>query len=285
MMSPFPYSVDFIVTDRCNLHCPVCWGSGMPEYEAAPLETRLLMTSILREQGVKKAVFTGGEPLLEKNLPYLMGHALENRMETILFTNCTLMEERAVEVLPYTCMISVSLDGSTEENNAAARKPGHFGDVMNTLRLLREKYSRVKTQALTVVTRKNTDDLENIGHLLESETRGLDFQWKLNFYQPIGRQNPEFSMDYSQFKEAATAVQKKFAHLGTRYSTNEHDWGYLFVFPDGQMYTTEGGKYVRLGNIFDHESYDNEQIRRINLNIAKRGHEIIGQLGGPGRKR
>jgi MoaA/NifB/PqqE/SkfB family radical SAM enzyme len=279
MSGIFPFSVDFIVTSECNLHCPVCWGSGMPEYSELPLEKRLEAVEVLNKGGAVKAVFTGGEPLLDKNLPELMKKAKSLGMETLLFTNCTLMKERADEILPYTDYISMSLDGYDEKSNCSARKEGHFTAVMDMIKLLKEKYSGKKVQVLTVMTKINKGYVGLVGLLLEQNTKGMRFHWKLNHYKPIGRFNERFMLEYCEFEGLAGEIKQVFeGRINVRYSIPEHDRGYLFVFPDAQMYTTESRNYVSAGNVLKPETYRQDIFRDIEKNMLERDLKVKGEV-------
>ena len=198
---------------------------------------------------------TGGEPLIEPHLPRLLKKAnLDLGIKLVLFTNCIFLRGKEKEILPHISKISMSLDGYNEESNSLARKPGHFNVVLDTFRLLREKYTDKQVQVITVVTEKNKDFLEKIGNLLIKETRGLNFCWKLNYYFLIGKENSSFQLPYKEFENKAREIEKKFSSFfQVRYSKQDRDNAYLFVFPDGNLYTTHGKKYVSLGNVFNYE--------------------------------
>lgn len=274
----FPFSVDFIVTSQCNLHCPVCWGSEMPEYTPLPLEKRLEAIETLNKGGAVKAVFTGGEPLLDKNISEMMRQAINLKMETLLFTNCT-FTKRLQKLLPLIDYLSMSLDGYDEKTDSIARKEGHFNAVIDTIKILKERPYNKKVQVLTVVTEINKGYIGRIGNLLEEYTKGLRFHWKLNHYKPIGRFNEKFMLGYGEFESIAKGIKQAFdGRMTVRYSIPEHDRGYLFVFPDANMYTTEGRKYVYAGNIFKPGTYRHDIIRDIEKNMLERDLKVKGEI-------
>ncbi|MBN2111785.1 radical SAM protein [Candidatus Woesearchaeota archaeon] len=277
MKGVFPESVDFIVTDKCNLHCKVCWGSEMPCYEEPGIIGRKDMIDIFYFDGVEKTVFTGGEPMVEESLPGILKHAKYRNMGTLLFTNCMLMDrKRADRIMPYVDAISISLDDHIEHLNDSARGNGHFRKVMHALDILK-KYSS-KVQVLTVVTSENRYSLRGIGNLLLEKTEGMDFGWKLNYYTRIGRSAKEthaesdpFYLEYSRFMEAVNDAENHFSgKIRINHSPPNHDYGYLFVFPDGNLYTTKKSEYICLGNVFDSRSWDKGAFRKIDRNIAER---------------
>src|SRR5947199_9772741 len=94
-------SLRLSVTDRCNLRCKYC----MPEeeYTWLPRETLLTfeemnaLTRLFTELGVDKVRLTGGEPLLRKDLPVLVGMLAKNTRikDLALTTNVILLAEHA----------------------------------------------------------------------------------------------------------------------------------------------------------------------------------------------
>jgi len=276
----FPHSIDFIVTSKCNLHCPVCWSSYMPEYKALPLDDQFEVIRILNKGGVRKAVFTGGEPLLEEDLGMLVAEANALGMEILLFTNGILMDEDKIHgLMPYVHYISLPLDGADEKTNKIARGRGHFNKVLNVIELLKSTYRERKVQVLTLVTAVNKDRVREIGELLEEKTKDMKFHWKLNHYKPIGRFNEKFMLDYNEFEQIAKGIKQEFeGRLKVRYNIPEHDMAYLFIFPDGNMYSTKSSTYTLLGNVLEPKSYDRDALREIEQNMLETSFRVKGKI-------
>lgn len=271
----FPSSMDMMVTTKCNLNCPVCWGAYTPEFRSVGIEKQKKMIDVMYANGMRRMVFTGGEPLIEPGLVELLKYAKTKGVTTWLFTNGILMtEERADEIMPYVDMISLSLDGYDDATNSVNRSTGHFDAVMRVLDIMKRRYPNKDVQILTVVTNRNKDMVRKIGGLLRRVTPGLNrFQWKLNYYKRIGRSHEEvevkkdpYLMSYPDFEKLAVSVQREFGKLSeeeesqglkkikVRYSPPEHDKAYLFVFPDGTLATTVHADYLKLGNLLYPES-------------------------------
>jgi MoaA/NifB/PqqE/SkfB family radical SAM enzyme len=275
----FPFSIDFIVTDKCNLACPHCWGSQMPSYEAVDLGKRCEMLDILTDNGCVQTVWTGGEPLLEPEFPRLLRYAKERGTKTLLFTNATQMAEKAEEVLPYSDYISMSVDES--DNSPRIRGSEQLDCVVKTFDLLKdkEKYPGKIVQALTVVNSINVKYLEKIGEFLREKTNGLNFHWKLNFYQPIGRFDEMCRIPYEDYAKRVKEMQKMFGDdFGVFYTLENRDIAYIFLFPDGEFYTTKGAEYRSLGNIFHPESYDLKSFKKINDAMRMRDAKKVKKL-------
>jgi cyclic pyranopterin phosphate synthase len=90
------------VTDRCNIRCFYC----MPEAEVRFVERREILdfeeierfARVAAGLGIRKIRVTGGEPLLRRNLPYLIGRlaAIPGIDDLALTTNGVLLDELAV---------------------------------------------------------------------------------------------------------------------------------------------------------------------------------------------
>jgi MoaA/NifB/PqqE/SkfB family radical SAM enzyme/uncharacterized protein with ATP-grasp and redox domains len=240
---------------------------GSDIYNEMVLTVQKKMIDIMYDNGMRRMVFTGGEPLMNSNLPALLEHARSKGVTTWLFTNALLLTgDMADRIMPYVDMVSFSLDGPDEESNTRNRRKGHFTAVMRVLDLM-EDYPDTQVQILTVVTARNRDRIRDIGALLRDRAKGLKgFQWKLNHYKRIGRSQKEhdiqadnFLLDYGEFKDLARSVQRQFSDMRVRYSPLDHDRAYLFVFPDGTLATTVGSRYEELGNILDPGVLEEEQ--------------------------
>ena len=64
------------VTDRCNLRCVYCMGPDgvepLSHHDILSYEEILKVVRAAAKLGISKIRITGGEPLVRKNLPYLV---------------------------------------------------------------------------------------------------------------------------------------------------------------------------------------------------------------------
>lgn len=89
------------VTDKCNLRCRYC----MPPHGITPLAHEEILTleeifrlvGIMEQLGIRKVRLTGGEPMVRKNLPWLVEqiHGLCGIREIAMTTNGTLFAPQA----------------------------------------------------------------------------------------------------------------------------------------------------------------------------------------------
>ncbi|NNU26012.1 GTP 3',8-cyclase MoaA [Isoptericola sediminis] len=90
------------LTDRCNLRCTYCMpADGLPALARDKVMTRAeiarLMGIAVRDLGVRQVRFTGGEPLLRRDLTEIVADvaALDPRPEISLTTNAVGLDSRA----------------------------------------------------------------------------------------------------------------------------------------------------------------------------------------------
>ena len=83
-----PLSVIFVLTNRCNLRCPHCYCPKPETDELSTGEVSQLLQQ-MKDAGVFRVTFTGGEPLLREDLLELVAEAHRLRFIIHLKTNGT----------------------------------------------------------------------------------------------------------------------------------------------------------------------------------------------------
>jgi MoaA/NifB/PqqE/SkfB family radical SAM enzyme/SAM-dependent methyltransferase len=158
------------VSDQCNLACRHCLVSSGPAGDAG-LETNALR-GIIRQAcdlGADTFYFTGGEPLLRRDLSGLLHDVTTTYgASAVVLTNGTLLEGELLErlsALPRERLfLQVSLDGSTAARNDALRSAGSFDGAVRGIRSALQ--AGLHATVATVVLRKNLDDLIPIADLV-----------------------------------------------------------------------------------------------------------------------
>lgn len=117
----FPYSCQWEVTCRCNLHCVMCYTDCCNRPDA--IRRELSSAEILRimdelaEAGTLELCLTGGEPLARPDFFQLYEHAIRSGFLVTVFSNGTLITEayadRFAALRPH--RIEISLHGITRE--------------------------------------------------------------------------------------------------------------------------------------------------------------------------
>ncbi|GIG68792.1 StsB family radical SAM/SPASM domain sactipeptide maturase [Phytomonospora endophytica] len=154
--------VYYAITDGCNLRCPYCYASSE---KALPgelsHEESLRLVEQAAELGAGTMVFTGGEPMMRRDLFDVVRHARSLGMRTNIITNGTLIRnaKTAETMSELFDMVTVSMDGATAEQHEKTRGRGTFAKTSTGLRLLND--AGVVPMINHVVTNDNVQYLED----------------------------------------------------------------------------------------------------------------------------
>lgn len=147
------------VTRKCNLRCKHCLnnsGENIPN-ELSDSELKTLIQD-LADSGVQDIRFTGGEPLLNKNIYDYIKLASKNGIYTSIGTNATLITKEIAKKLKESGLNKavVSIDG-TEETHNFIRGKGNYSKAMIGLENLREQGIRVRVNS--VIMKSNIEEV------------------------------------------------------------------------------------------------------------------------------
>lgn len=156
---------------RCNLRCIHCYARSRDiEYrdELTTGQGREMIDD-LAKFGVPVVLFSGGEPLMRKDLPELAGYARSKGMRAVISTNGTLIDERMAKVLKEIELsyVGISLDGMRETNDKFRGVPGAFDLALEGMRNCRRE--GIKVGLRFTINKKNVNDIPAIFDLLEKE--------------------------------------------------------------------------------------------------------------------
>lgn len=183
LADPFGRRITYLrvsVTDRCDLRCVYCMAEHMtflPRRDLLSLEEldRLCAAFIIR--GVRKIRLTGGEPLVRRNVMWLV-RSLGQRLggggldELTLTTNATQIARFAAEL--HDCgvrRINVSLDSLRPDRFRAITRWGDLGQVLGGIEAARRAGLKVK---VNMVALKGVNE-DEIGAMLEwTHGHGMD---------------------------------------------------------------------------------------------------------------
>lgn len=181
LIDGFGRHIDYLrlsVTDRCDLRCVYCMPEKMkflPKKDILELEELLTIAKVFIELGIKKIRLTGGEPLVRKNILWLiekLGKELvptdndsylstEKKIglrELTLTTNATQLAGLAEQIFSMGVRrINVSLDSLRADVFTRITRGGHLQQVMDGIKLAKKIGLAVK---INMVVMKNINDQE-----------------------------------------------------------------------------------------------------------------------------
>jgi len=158
-------------TRRCNLSCVHCYSqSANRDYEnELTTEEGLALLDDLGEFGAPVVLFSGGEPLMRKDLLTLIEHAKKVGMRAVISTNGTLIDQEKAEKFAELGLsyVGISLDGMRETND---KFRGHKGAYDQAIRGIRNcKRAGVKVGLRFTINKRNAADIPQIFDLLVEE--------------------------------------------------------------------------------------------------------------------
>ncbi|HOJ33545.1 MAG TPA: 12,18-didecarboxysiroheme deacetylase [Candidatus Hydrogenedentes bacterium] len=158
-------------TRSCNLRCIHCYSQSQCQAYEGELSTdegKRLIDS-LAEFGAPVILFSGGEPLMRKDLFELAAYAVASGLRAVISTNGTLITEQIAERLQTIRLsyVGVSLDG-TEKVNDAFR--GMEGAYQRALRGIRSCLAvGLKVGLRFTINRRNVSEIPAIFDIIREE--------------------------------------------------------------------------------------------------------------------
>ncbi len=194
----------------CNLKCVHCYtDSDNKKYdnELNTKEGKELIDS-LADFSIPSLLFSGGEPLMRKDLLELMEYAAKKNIRPVISTNGTLIDKAKARDIKNAGVVyvGISLDGMEDVNDKFRGVEGAFKKAMAGFENCRNADQRVGLRL--VLTRRNYQDLDQIFDFIEAEEIN-----RACFYHLVysGRGENMFADDlkYSESKSAMDTIMRR----------------------------------------------------------------------------
>ena len=164
-----PLSVCWQITTKCNLNCKYCISNSGDNGEyGLTTEKAIEVIEQLGKLGINRLDFTGGEPLLRKDLKELIICAKQNKISTIVTTNTVMLNDENIEWLKLADLVQVSIDGP-EKFIMTKRTIVYKKVIENVIRLKEEK---CKVRLNSFIYNSNKEYVEEL----------IDLSKKLGFF-------------------------------------------------------------------------------------------------------
>lgn len=174
----------------------------------------------LKKIGVKVIDFTGGEPLLHRDIDKFIGLAKEKGFITTLTTNCLLYPKFAEKLKGKVDMLHFSLDSSKKEVHDNMRGVACFDFVMKSIALARGIGER--PDILFTVFGENFDELEKV---YEKISLPNDLVLIINPAFEYNSVDTGKSLDSFQLEELKKWGKKKYIYLNDAFIQLRKDGG------------------------------------------------------------
>ncbi|HEU20679.1 MAG TPA: 12,18-didecarboxysiroheme deacetylase [Deltaproteobacteria bacterium] len=159
------------MTRRCNLKCVHCYSSSQNitySDELSGDEARALLTD-LSAFGCPVILFSGGEPLMRRDLPELLELAVDKGMRAVISTNGTLITKEKARIFSKIGLsyVGVSLDGLSVIHDRFRGVAGAFDAAMRGIANCQDE--GIKVGVRFTITGSNAHEIPAIFDLIEKE--------------------------------------------------------------------------------------------------------------------
>ncbi len=157
------------VTRRCNLKCVHCYSRSedLNYGGELSLDQGKALIDDMAEFGAPVILFSGGEPLIRRDILDLIRYAVSRGRRAVVSTNGTLIDRKMAEALKDIGLsyVGISLDGLEETHDKFRGVPGTFGRVLSAI----ENCMAVglKVGLRFTINRRNFKDIPGIFDLIE----------------------------------------------------------------------------------------------------------------------
>ncbi|ELR72981.1 radical SAM domain protein [Fulvivirga imtechensis AK7] len=133
-MVSHPVLCNYYVTYRCNAKCGFCdiWERPSPYID---LYSAMANFRDLKKLGVKVIDFTGGEPLLHRDIDRLLAEAKGQGFITTLTTNCLLYPKWAKKLKGKVDMLHFSLDSPVRQEHDQSRGVECYDFIVESIKI------------------------------------------------------------------------------------------------------------------------------------------------------
>lgn len=226
MIDPFGRMVSYLrvsVTDRCDFRCTYCMAENMnflPKKDLLTLEELDRLCSAFIAKGVRKLRLTGGEPLVRKNIMFLirnLARHLESGAldELTLTTNGSQLARFAAELADCGVRrINVSLDTLDPRKFAEITRWGDFAKVMEGVEAAQKAGIRVKLNAVALKD-FNEDEIADL--LRYAHGNGMDLT--LIETMPMGETGEDRTDRYLPLSTVRQRLETQFTLSDIPYRT------------------------------------------------------------------
>ncbi|MEO1092338.1 MAG: GTP 3',8-cyclase MoaA [Pseudomonadota bacterium] len=226
LVDPFQRAVTYVrlsVTDRCDFRCGYCMAEHMtflPKRDLLTLEELDRLASAFVALGVRKIRLTGGEPLVRRNVLWLIErlcrHVDAGRLDELTLTTNGSQLAKLADRLVDTGVrrINVSLDTLNADRFRAITRWGDFHQVMSGIQAAKNAGLQVKINAVALKG-VNEDELDRMLGWCGEE----GFDLTLIETMPMGEIDEDRTDQYLPLSRVRAQLERRWTLIDTDYRT------------------------------------------------------------------
>lgn len=257
-------SIDLMVTSKCNLSCPFCYGSDQSTLETSITDKYKIVDVIHEICPDALLVISGGEPTMYSDICNLCKYAHSLGFSIALQTNAT-NHKIYKTLLKYLKWICFPLDGVSAHVCSKMRQTElHYKHTIDAIKHVSEyrlKHSTTlpKIKIGTVITSLNYHELDSIYKAIESTQIDV---WKIYKLRKRGK-SANIKM-YNALKCSAVNIEQFIENIKPQfniyYSQEEANDSYLIIEPDSEVKVIKGRDCISYGYIIQNNKTNNSTL-------------------------
>ncbi len=227
-----PLRVHFACTYRCPQRCNHCFVAKYKQQkrELTTMEIFSLIDSLV-SLGTYEILFSGGEPLVRKDIFKCLAYAVEKGMSVKLFTNGLLLTEDKIVALSKIGLksLTIGLDGSDPHIYSKIRNSNQYARVVDNIKKAREVIN-YKIALKYTITRFNSDH-QTIKNMVKfAAENGIVLM--LRAVKPCGNalENQEMLIGYNEYLDIIRKVYEEYSNLGLNINPALSEEKFYFRF-------------------------------------------------------
>ena len=221
-------------TRTCNLKCMHCYADSDSQKYEGELSTKEAKAFIndLHEFRVPVILFSGGEPLIRKDLFDLIEYAGNRKIRSTISTNGTLIDKDVATRIKQSGVgyVGISLDGIGSSHDEFRRSKGCFDKALSGIRNCREVNQKVGLRF--TISGHNYNQMEDIFHLIKEEKINRVCFYHL-VYSGRGSEMLKEDISHEESRAAMDLIMKNTVELGDKVEIltvdNHADTVYLYL--------------------------------------------------------
>jgi cyclic pyranopterin phosphate synthase len=225
LIDKFGREVNYVrisVTDRCDFRCVYCMAEDMtfvPRQDVLSLEELQTVARAFTELGVGKIRFTGGEPLIRKNVISLFEAVgkLPGLKELVLTSNGSQLQKFAQPLRSAGVRrINISLDSLRADRFKALTRTGNLNTVLAGIAAAKEAgFERIKLNTV-ILKGRNEDEIIDLVEFARENILDISFIEEM----PLGLiDDHDRELSFCSSDEIQALIQKQYPLLATTEDT------------------------------------------------------------------
>ncbi len=280
----FMLAVDYMITARCNLQCPFCYGPDPDMPGELTTEEKLEFVKGIHRRGAQHLIIAGGEPLISPDIEPVVKQASKIGLRIALQSN-VFAGKRLEAVMPHLDWLAVPIDGVSEKSLQRLRtSENQTKRSQQAILASRQINPSIKIKIGTVITPQNVGEIEQIFKCVEELEPDI---WKIYQVRPRGAAKNNYAslyLDRSSIEEALSPYIER-AKFPTFVSYIENStFAYLIVNPDSQALSPITDAYLEGSYLVDRQrgTFNNDAWDAVVSEIDMSAHSANMRQSFPG---